>query len=120
MARTVPLIAAALSALLLWSAYPPMGETCATVFALAPLLAVSRLCAPKKAGWTWFGGGFPFWFATLAWMPAVSKNNGPLPLVVLGWAGLAAVCAGYFALFGWLSARMWARVRTAAGYTLTI
>ena len=111
MARTVPLIAAALSALLLWSAYPPMGETCAIVFALAPLLAVSRLCAPKKAGWTWFGGGFPFWFATLAWMPAVSKNNGPLPLVVLGWAGLAAVCAGYFALFGWLSARMWARVR---------
>ena len=113
MARIVPLIAAALSALLLWSAYPPMGETCAIVFALAPLLAVSRLCAPKKALWTWFLGGFLFWFGTVSWMPAISKNNGPLPLVILGWIGLAALCASYFALFGWLSARMWARVRTS-------
>ena len=113
MARIVPLVAAALSALLLWSAYPPMGETCAVVFALAPLLAVSRLCAPKRAGRTWFFGGFLFWFGTLAWMPAVSKNNGPLPLVILGWIGLAALCAGYFALFGWLSARLWGRVRAS-------
>lgn len=111
MARIVPLIAAALGALLLWSAYPPMGETCAIVFALAPLLAVSRLCTPKKALGTWFLGGFLFWFGTLAWMPAISKNNGPLPLVVLGWIGLAALCASYFALFGWLSARAWTRVR---------
>ena len=113
MARIVPLIAAALSALLLWSAYPPMGETCAIVFALAPLLAVSRLCAPKKALLTWFLGGFLFWFGTVSWMPAISKNNGPLPLVILGWIGLAALCASYFALFGWLSARMWSRVRAS-------
>ena len=105
------MIAAALSALLLWLAYPPAGSTGAIVFALAPLLAFSRLSAPRKAGWTWFLGGFLFWFGTLAWMPAVSKNNGPLPLVILGWLGLAALCAGYFALFGWLHARLWARVR---------
>ena len=100
---------AVLSAVLLWAAFPPMGETANVAVALAPLLAVSRLCSPKRAAWLWFAGGFLFWFCTLSWMPAIVKNNGPWPLVALGWAGLAALCAGYFALFGWLSARVWRR-----------
>lgn len=100
-------VPAALSALLLWAVYPPMGEVCALAFALVPLLVASRLGTPRRAAQAWFLGGFLFWFATLAWMPAIVKNDGPLPLVVLGWIGLAALCAGYFALFGWLSARAW-------------
>ncbi len=103
-------VPAALSALLLWAVYPPMGEVCALAFALVPLLVASRLGTPKRAAQAWFLGGFLFWFATLAWMPAIVKNDGPLPLVVLGWAGLAALCAGYFALFGWLCARAWSRL----------
>ena len=110
MKRIILLVPAILSAVLLWAAFPPMGETSSIVFALAPLLVVSRLCTPKKALWLWFLGGFLFWFATLSWMPAVSKNNGPLPLVILGWMGLAALCAGYFALYGWLAARAWRRL----------
>ena len=106
-------VPAVLSALLLWAVYPPMGEVFALVFALVPLLVVSRLGTPKRAAQAWFLGGFLFWFATLAWMPAISKNNGPLPLVVLGWIGLAALCAGYFALFGWLSAHAWSRLSSA-------
>ena len=102
-------VAAALSAALLVAAFPPFGETASIAVALAPLLVVARLASPKKSAWTWFGGGFAFWFATLAWMPAICKNNGPWPLVGLGWFGLAALCAGYFALFGWLSARAWRR-----------
>lgn len=101
--------AAALSAALLLAAFPPFGETAAVAVAIAPLLAIARLAAPKKAAWTWFGGGLAFWFATLAWMPAICKNDGPWPLVGLGWFGLAALCAGYFALFGWLAARAWRR-----------
>ncbi len=101
--------AALLSAALLTAAFPPFGETASVAVAIAPLLVVARLASPKKAAWTWFGGGFAFWFATLAWMPAVCKNNGPWPLVGLGWFGLAALCAGYFALFGWLDARVWRR-----------
>lgn len=108
--KHIPVVgAAALSAALLVAAYPPFGETASIAVALAPLLAVARLASPKKAAWTWFGGGFAFWFATLAWMPAICKNNGPWPLVVLGWLGLAALCASYFALFGWLDARAWRR-----------
>ena len=108
--KHIPVVgAAALSAALLVAAYPPFGETASIAVALAPLLAVARLASPKKSAWTWFGGGFAFWFATLAWMPAICKNDGPWPLVVLGWLGLAALCAGYFALFGWLDARAWRR-----------
>ena len=108
--RHIPVVGAAvLSAALLVAAYPPFGETASIAVALAPLLVVARLASPKKAAWTWFGGGFAFWFATLAWMPAICKNDGPWPLVGLGWFGLAALCAGYFALFGWLDARAWRR-----------
>lgn len=99
--------AAIVAAVLLWAAFPPCGETAGLAFALAPLLAVSRLSSPGKSAGTWFFGGFVFWFATLSWMPAIVKNGGPWPLVVLGWLGLAAICAGYFALFGWLDARLW-------------
>lgn len=105
----------ALSAFLLWAAFPPAGETCAVAFAVAPMLALSRLCSPKRSAWTWFACGMMFWTATLSWMPAIVKNNGPLPLVLLGWFGLAALCAGYFALFGWLHARTWRKVRAAGG-----
>ena len=108
--RHIPLIGAALlSAALLTAAFPPFGETASIAVAIAPLLVVARVASPKKAAWTWFGGGFAFWFATLGWMPAICKNDGPWPLVGLGWFGLAALCAGYFALFGWLSARAWRR-----------
>ena len=101
--------AAALSAVLLWAAFPPLGEAANVAVALVPLLVVSRLCAPGRAARTWFTGGFLFWVGTLSWMPAIIKNNGPWLLVVLGWAGLAALCAGYFALFGWMSACVWRR-----------
>ena len=108
--RHIPAAGAALlSAALLATAFPPFGETAAIAVAIAPLLVVARVASPKKAAWTWFGGGFAFWFATLGWMPAICKNNGPWPLVGLGWFGLAALCAGYFALFGWLDARAWRR-----------
>ena len=108
--KQIPVVgAAALSAALLVAAFPPFGETAAIAVAIAPLLVVARMASPKKAAWTWFGGGFAFWFATLGWMPAICKNDGPWPLVGLGWFGLAALCAGYFALFGWLDARAWRR-----------
>ena len=107
MKKIAMLAPSALSAVLLWAAFPPLGETANVVVALVPLLVVARLCAPKRSALLWFVGGFLFWFGTLSWMPAIIKNNGPWPLVVLGWAGLAAACAGYFALFGWLAARAW-------------
>ena len=106
----IKILAAAVSAFLMWAAYPPHGETVNIAFALAPMLVIARLSIPRRsAGW-WALFGFAFWFATLSWMPAICKNNGPWPLVALGWIGLSAVCAGYFALFGYLDARAWRRL----------
>lgn len=92
---------------LLWAAYPPMGEMADVVFALAPLLWLSRQGDVGVATKRWFVNGLFFWFATLFWMPAIVKNGGPWTLVVLGWAGLALYCAAYFAAYGYLSARYW-------------
>ncbi|MBR4651923.1 MAG: apolipoprotein N-acyltransferase [Kiritimatiellae bacterium] len=98
------IVAAGLTAFLAWAAFPPMDEAMDIAFVLAPMLALTRLSRPKSAAGWWFASGFAFWFATISWMPAICKNNGPWPLVVLGWIGLAALCAGYMALFGWLDA----------------
>ncbi|MGN0852791.1 MAG: apolipoprotein N-acyltransferase [Kiritimatiellia bacterium] len=113
--RLARLAAAVLSAVLLWAAFPPCGETAGLAVALTPLLAVSRLCAVRRAAAAWTLGGFLFWAATLSWMPAIVKNGGPWPLVVLGWLGLAGLCTAYFALYGALSARYWSAVRPLGG-----
>ena len=96
---------------LLWASFPPMGERTDCLFALAPLLWLSRGGDAKKSALRWFVNGFIFWFATLSWMPAIVKNGGPWPLVVLGWGALAAYCALYFGVFGWASAKAWSWVR---------
>ena len=97
---------------LLWAAFPPMGEKTDVLFALAPLLWLSRRSDAKTSMKRWFASGSFYWLATLSWMPAIVKNGGPWPLVVLGWFALAAYCAAYFAAYGWLSAKYWTWVRT--------
>jgi len=92
---------------LLWASFPPMGEKTDVLFALAPLLWLCRRGDAMKSAWRWFWNGMFFWVSTLAWMPAIVKNGGPWPLVVLGWMGLAAYCSAFFAAFGYLSAKAW-------------
>jgi apolipoprotein N-acyltransferase len=96
---------------LLWAAFPPMGEKMDVLFALAPLIWLSRRADAKTSAKRWFASGLFFWVATLSWMPAIVKNGGPWPLVVLGWAVLAAYCAAYFAAYGYLSAKAWGWVK---------
>ena len=96
---------------MLWAAFPPMGEMTDCLFALAPLMWLSRNSDAATSTRRWFINGFIFWFATLSWMPAIVKNGGPWPLVVLGWGALAAYCAAYFAAFGYLSAKVWGEVK---------
>lgn len=99
---------------LLWAAFAPMNEGMDSLFALAPLLWYARRNEAKKSAKIWFYSGLFFWVATLSWMPAIVKNGGPWPLVVLGWGVLAAYCALYFAAFGFLSSVVWAWVKDRA------
>ena len=100
-------IAAVVAALLLWAAYPPHNETLAILVSLVPMLVVARRSSPKRSALFFFLFGFAFWMLSLSWMPAIIKNNGPWPLVVLGWFALAAACAGYLALYGFCAAWLW-------------
>ena len=92
---------------LLYAAFPPMCEVADVLFALVPLMWLSRQGDPRESAKRWFQSGLFFWVATLSWMPAIVKNGGPWPLVVLGWGALAAYCAAYFAAYGYLSAAYW-------------
>ena len=86
-------------AFLLWACYPPVGERTDAFFALAPLIWFARNRSPRESFKLWFWNGFLFWVATLAWMPAIVKNGGPWPLVVLGWGGAYGILRFVFRSF---------------------
>ncbi len=112
--KKLPCLLWFLPGFLLWASFPPMGERMDVFFALAPLLWYARNRSARQSFLVFFANGFFFWFATLSWMPAIVKNGGPLPLVLLGWGALAVYCALYFGAFGFLSARLWAWVKPRA------
>ena len=108
--------AAVLSGLLLFAAFPPLARADSAWLALVPLLLVIRHCAPRGAfGWAWLGG-VVFWVTTLSWFPAIIKNDGPWPLVLLGQAGLSVWCAAFFGVFAFASARVWRWAGEAPGW----
>ncbi len=92
---------------LLWLAFPPYGEKIEAFFALAPLIWLTRNSPAGKSFRKWFLNGMVFWIGTLSWMPAIVKNGGPWPLVLLGWIALSAYCSLYFGAFGALSSLAW-------------
>jgi len=99
--------AAALSGILLWAAFPPAAQADSAWIALVPIMLMIRHTAPRAAaGWTWLAG-LIFWVATLSWFPAIIKNGGPWPLVLLGQLGLAAWCAAFMAAYAYASGRVW-------------
>ena len=105
-----------LPAYLLWTSYPPCSESFNIFFAFAPLMWLARRGNAKRSAKIWFLNGFLFWIGTLSWMPAIIKNGGPWYLVVLGWFGLSAYCAMYFAAFGYLSSRVWKWANDSESY----
>lgn len=107
MAKMAKMAGWMLPGFVLWASFPPMAERLDSLFALAPLLWLSRRADARRAVRIWFANGVFFWIGTLSWMPAIVSNGGPWPLVLLGWFLLALYCALYFAAFGYLSARVW-------------
>lgn len=109
-------LAAVLSGVILWAAFPPLAQEDAAWFALVPLLLLLRRATPGrgfKLGWL---AGVVFWLGNLGWLWRLIENGGPPILVILGHGALAAYCALYTGLFGALAAWLWRgrRLRVAA------
>ena len=102
-----------LPSFLLWASFPPIGEKTDVLFALAPIMWFARNNQPRRSFKIWFFNGLLFWFATLAWMPAIIKNGGPWYLVFLGWGILSVYCAAFFGAFGFLSSCIWQNAKTS-------
>jgi apolipoprotein N-acyltransferase len=106
------LVAVLISGFLLACAFPlpeflkTMEGASAAWLGLIPLIIVVRLSRPKAAFWWGWLGGFVFWLITLIWLLRLRNSWGVLPVVVLSWIGLAAYCAIYTGLFGFLLAKI--------------
>lgn len=100
-----------LSGILLIACYPPVSQGLCIVCALVPLLRMVRHKEPRFALKWGFLSGLVYWVATLRWMSALKDTGGPVLLVLAGWLALAAYCALYFGLFGYLAAQVWTWVR---------
>ena len=105
------LAAVVVSALILWSVFPPapLGSD-GVWFALVPLLLVIRHTSPRRAFWLGWLGGTVFWLLSLTWLWRLIWNDGPWPLVVFGHVALAGYCGLYTALFALATARVWQAV----------
>lgn len=104
-----------LPGIVLWASYPPVGERMDVLFALAPLMWLTRRGDARRSALVWLCNGMLFWIGTLQWMPAIVSNGGPWPLVLLGWGLLGGYCALYFGAYGWLAAKAW-RWASHGGY----
>ena len=103
---------ALLSGFLVATAFPPFQSGQVPVWvALVPLLWLLRRSTPKGGFLLGLLSGLGFWVTTLCWFPAIIKNDGPWFLVLLGWMGLALLCASYWAWFGLLSSALWQKFR---------
>ena len=112
--------AAIVSGLLLWLAFPPAAQAETAFFAMVPLLLALRHAAPRdgfRLGWL---AGVTFWLGNLAWFWRLKDNGGPMPLVLLGYAGLAAYCALYMGLFSLAVAWIWRHPRVETSPWLRI
>jgi len=100
------------SALLLACAFPlppvlkGLESSSGIWLALIPLIIVVRLSRPRAAFWWSWLCGFMFWLVSLSWVLQLRNSWGMLPLVIVSWVGLAAYCALYIGLFGFLLAKI--------------
>ena len=115
-AKLVKGVASIGSGLLLFVAFPPQAQADSAWLVLVPLFLVIRHSTSRGAfGWAWLCG-LVFWVTTLSWFPAIIKNEGPWPLVLLGQAGLSAWCAAFFGVFAYASALVWRWAGVAPGW----
>lgn len=87
---------AAVSALLLYAAFPPLEWTGAAWVALVPLLGMARFAPERTALKMGCFAGFLFWLLSLRWLTHVT---------VLGWLAVCAYCALYVLPTVWAAHR---------------
>ncbi|MGE5193158.1 MAG: apolipoprotein N-acyltransferase, partial [Deltaproteobacteria bacterium] len=88
------LVAAGLTALLLWGAFTPLDFGPLAWLALVPLLALVRVESPPRRMYGMvFAGGLLFWVMSLQWMRLGH------PAMYVAWGALSLYLALYFPLF---------------------
>lgn len=93
------MFATLLSALLLYTAFPPVGDMHAAWMAFVPLLLLARFSTPVQAfKWGYFCG-LLFWILSISWLLSLSQTGTNLFFAMLGWLALSGYAALYTALF---------------------
>lgn len=84
--RAGPWLGSALTGLLLYMAFPPLGQSDAVWIALVPVIWAARYAGPRRAAALGWIAGVSFWIPSISWLRYVT---------IPGWIGLACYCALY-------------------------
>src|SRR5579885_303670 len=110
MPRFVKLWPAALSAVLVLCAFPPINLGLLVIVGLAPLLAALMKGGKKRALALGYTFGLIYMLAQMGWLETlVVRWTGSAPLAIFTWLLAGFLGAWYFALFGWLANRCFQR-----------
>jgi len=88
-ANIIRAAAVVLSAVLLATAFPPVGEAQAAWLALVPFILVIRTVSPGRAFYWGWGCGTLFWLISSSWLWRLGFTGCPLVVAVLAWLGLS-------------------------------
>lgn len=94
-ANTVRTAAILLSAVLLSTAFPPVGEAQAAWLALVPLILVVRSVSPSRAFYWGWACGTLFGLIALSWLWRLGHTGCSMLVAVAAWLGLS-LCLGLF------------------------
>lgn len=96
------------SGLLTVMAFPRWQWGLLAFVSVAPLLLVLRGASPRQGFAFGLAWGLAFFLVSLSWVTYTMVTYGKmlLPLSLLAWVSLAAILAGYPALFGWAAAHL--------------
>lgn len=105
--RFVPRLAGSMACGILTAmAFPPFSRPELAWFSLVPMLLSLMGGSVRSGALVGFVAGCTFWLISLSWLLRLGVTGCPVGLAVLAWLLLSVCCAGYWAAFGAVSARL--------------
>lgn len=95
----IPVLAVAVSAIFLFTSFPPFCEAQSAWVGLVPLLLITWYKKPRFSFYCGISAGMIFWLMSIAWLLKLGETGTTMPLAVLAWISLSAYSSLFLGCF---------------------